>query len=152
MFFHAAPILIMAAAAALPALSTTSGLAQPLVSTSLREHFEPPLDLLLASRVPSALSSAAHLWATKFEAIVVHRSTPTHSLEFDARRFAPALFSRQELLASHGINDVPIDVVDLVRLRWSSTPPSTQPVRVHINLERGVSNILKILSFYYFFY
>ena len=105
--------------------------------SSRAESFESPLELLLTDRLPTALLSATNSPTERFEAFVALRSSPTRSIEFDARRFAPALLSRRALLASLGVHDVRIDVVDLVRLRWSSEPPSSSPVRVRINFERG---------------
>ena len=114
----------------------------PLSATHVaRARPEPSLGLLLADGAStSALAASQVSDATRFEALVARRSCPTRALEFDASRFAPALLSRRALLKSRGLaeNDVPIDVVDLVRLRWSSAPPTTRPIHVHINFERGV--------------
>ena len=100
-----------------------------LVSGGQREHFEPPLELLFADRPSPAPPTAA----TKFEAIVARRRSLAGGLEFDARRFAPALLSRRALLDARGIHDVPVDMVDLVRLRWPAAAPSTQLVRVRLS-------------------
>ena len=136
--FLAATVLILVVTAVLPAHLTTSRSTPPTASTCLRERSEPPPELLLASRQSPASGSTPDLMATKFEAIVAQRSIPTHSLEFNARHFASSLLSRRELLASRGMDNEPIDMVDIVRLRWSSAPSSAHHVRVYINFERGV--------------
>ena len=104
-----------------------------LVSDGPHESFEPPLELLLADRPSPAPPTAA----TQFEALVARRRSLAGAFELDARRFAPALLSRRALLEAHGIYDVPVDMVDLVRLRWPAAAPSTQLVRVRLSFERG---------------
>lgn len=129
-------------------LPSSSASALPLAITAQRERFEPPLellrpDLLLSDQQSDQASSATATTGrpTRFEAIGARPRPLAGRVEFDARRFAPALLSRRELLDARGLHDAPIDMVDLVRLRWSSAHPADQLVRARLSFDRGASTL-----------